>query len=243
MDYEIAAPEPASLIEALRSIGYNLPTAIADIIDNSIAAGAKSADVHLHWNGKDSYISIVDNGCGMSSTELHEAMRPGSRNPLISRSEKDLGRFGLGLKTASFSQCRKLCVLTRRSGSELAVRSWDLDYVAAEREWRLLTTPTAAAVPFLHTIKKQAKGTAIVWSTLDRILADDSVSGATAHARFNDAIDQVRDHLALTFHRFIEDGSFSMKLNGRVVKPWNPFMENHPATYRSPDEKIPFGDS
>jgi hypothetical protein len=243
MDYEIAAPEPSSLIEALRSIGYNLPTAVADIIDNSIAAGARSANVDIHWNGNDSFISIVDDGCGMSAEELYDAMRPGCRNPLAPRSKEDLGRFGLGLKTASFSQCRKLCVLTRPSGGALSVRSWDLDYVAEKKEWRLLTSPTAAAVPYVRTVEKQAHGTAIVWSALDRIHAADTADPATAHSRFNDAIDHVRDHLALTFHRFIEDGSLSLKLNGNPVKAWNPFMDYHPATYRSPDETIPFRDS
>src|ERR1043166_6394813 len=104
--YKIANPCPAALIESLRSIGYNLPTAIADIIDNSITAHANNIDATLHWAGSDSWIRIDDDGDGMSEPELFEAMRPGSQNPLETRSSDDLGRFGLGLKTASFSQAR-----------------------------------------------------------------------------------------------------------------------------------------
>jgi hypothetical protein len=143
-DYEIASPKPAALIESLRSIGYNLPTAIADIVDNSITAGARRVNVNCYWAGANSWIAICDNGDGMSEGKLQEAMRPGSESPLERRSEKDLGRFGLGLKTASFSQARRLTVFSR-AGSCLSVREWDLDYVEKWNEWRLLTRGSAEA--------------------------------------------------------------------------------------------------
>src|SRR5438045_1243372 len=95
--YELATPKPAALIESLRAIGYNLPTAIADIIDNSISADAKNVEVTFHWDGANSWIRILDDGRGMTEAELFEAMRPGSQNPLQKRSAHDLGRFGLGL--------------------------------------------------------------------------------------------------------------------------------------------------
>ena len=111
--YEIANPKPAALIESLRAVGYNLPTAIADIIDNSLTADARNVELHFHWAGADSRICIIDDGRGMSELELHEAMRPGSRSPIEERGPEDLGRFGLGLKTASFSQCRSLTVISK----------------------------------------------------------------------------------------------------------------------------------
>lgn len=112
-EYDIVPPEPAALIESLRSVGYTLPAAVADIIDNSIAAGAKNIYITFHWAGKDSYIFILDDGRGMDEEKLKNAMRPGSRNPLEERAPKDLGRFGLGLKTASLSQCRNLCAISK----------------------------------------------------------------------------------------------------------------------------------
>jgi hypothetical protein len=137
-EYDIVPPEPAALIESLRSVGYTLPAAVADIIDNSIAAGAKNIHITFHWAGKDSYVFILDDGCGMSKDELKNAMRPGSRNPLEEREPKDLGRFGLGLKTASLSQCRNLCVASKPAKGSLNARTWDLDALANSPDWRLL---------------------------------------------------------------------------------------------------------
>src|SRR5262245_44102648 len=125
-EYEISAPKPCSLVESLRSVGYAVPTAIADILDNSIAAHAKNVWIDFHWAGPDSRISILDDGHGMSEAVLADSMRPGSANPLDSRRPDDLGRFGLGLKTASFSQCRRLSVWSKSAASGLAGRCWDL---------------------------------------------------------------------------------------------------------------------
>src|SRR5579872_6905872 len=104
IQYDVATPRPDSLIESLRAVGYDLPTAIADLIDNSISAQAKHVWVDFHWDGENSRIAISDDGFGMDADTLVAALRIGSRNPLEMRAPTDLGRFGLGLKTASFSQ-------------------------------------------------------------------------------------------------------------------------------------------
>ena len=109
---ELAEPQAASLIQSLRAFGYDLPTAIADLVDNSISAGAKNVWLTFHWRGVQSYFAIADDGRGMAEAALINAMRPGSRNPQEIRDTTDLGRFGLGMKTASFSQCRRLTVST-----------------------------------------------------------------------------------------------------------------------------------
>jgi len=105
-------PDPASLIESMRDIGYSMETAVADLIDNSITAEASNVDIRFSWNDGEPWLAIIDDGCGMDSDELTNAMRLGSKNPLEERDKKDLGRYGLGLKTASFSQCRKLAVIS-----------------------------------------------------------------------------------------------------------------------------------
>lgn len=102
------SPRPSALLESLRSIGYTLETALADIIDNSITANSSSISVRFAWNNGDPWIAIIDDGDGMSNDELINAMRFGSRNPVEKRAKNDLGRFGLGMKTASISQCRHL---------------------------------------------------------------------------------------------------------------------------------------
>lgn len=242
MKYEIADPRPSSLIESLRSVGYNLPTALADIVDNSVAAEARNVWVHFHWAGTESHISVTDDGHGMSEDELHEAMRPGSRSPLEQRDPSDLGRFGLGLKTASFSQCRRLTVASRRKDRQCAARTWDLDYVVQHNEWRLLKNLDSAA-HHADRLDQLQSGTVVFWAHLDRLTQGENTGDAAAHNRFNDSIDSVRHHLALTFHRYIEDGSIKIHLNGHPVLAWNPFLEGLTATYRTPEEVIPYRES
>lgn len=243
IDYELADPRPGSLVESLRSVGYNLPTALADIIDNSVAAKAKNVWLFFHWAGAESHITIMDDGRGMSEDELREAMRPGSRSPLEYRDPADLGRFGLGLKTASFSQCRKLTVLSKAEGTNISTRIWDLDYVSDNNEWRLLRTVTGSARAQIDRLASMKTGTIVHWSQLDRITSGENTGDAAAHTRFNTAIDHVRKHLAMTFHRYLEDGSLKLDINGHAVQPWNPFLEAHMATYRTPQETIRFGSS
>jgi len=242
MNYEIAEPKPSSLIESLRSVGYNLSAAIADIVDNSITADARNIWICFHWAGNNSHISITDDGHGMSEDELHEAMRPGSQSPIDKRDPSDLGRFGLGLKTASFSQCRKLTVLSKRQKKSLTTRTWNLDYVIQHNEWRLLKAADGAT-EYIEKLDKMDSGTIVFWGDLDRLTQGENTGDAVAHSRFNDSIDHVRQHLALTFHRYLEDGLIKIHLNSQPIQPWNPFLERCTATYITPEEVIPFGES
>lgn len=241
--YDIVTPDPACLVESLRSVGYSLPTAVADIVDNSIAAGAKNVFVTFRWAGKRSHVEILDDGCGMSEDELRDAMRAGSRNPLEERGVRDLGRFGLGLKTASLSQCRVLCVASKRAKrGGVCTRTWDINQLA--KEWRLLHSAPEAADQAIKQLEQMPKGTAVVWSDLDRLVGNERVNDAAAHTRFNDAIDHVREHLALTYHRFIEERALAICVNGCPVVPWNPFMANGASgSSATPVEIIPFGRS
>ena len=154
-----AIPEADSMIETFRAIGYTLETAVADIIDNSITAGAKNVWITRIWDGDNSSICIKDDGHGMNSDECIQAMRPGSKNPLEERDAVDLGRFGLGLKTASFSQCRKLTLLSKRKGGKPVAWTWDLDYVGKVKKWEVLQW-----IPneYLHIIDDLKSGTAVI---------------------------------------------------------------------------------
>lgn len=224
------------MVEALRGLGYTTATALADLVDNSISAGASQVEIAFNWSEADSWISIADDGGGMSDAELFSAMRLGDRNPLNTRGASDLGRFGLGLKTASFSQARRLTVLSTKDGQPSCLR-WDLDVLASDPsgEWHLLEGPESSSKARLVQNIGHTSGTLVLWERLDRIVT----AGFTA-GHFLDLIDDVERHLAMTFHRYL-DGSgvgIDLRLNGKAVAPWDPFLSSNPATWRSPESSV-----
>jgi hypothetical protein len=240
--FELVPPAAHALIEALRGVGYSVATAIADLIDNSISAGAKNLWFNFLYQGKDSSISLLDDGRGMTPAELVQAMTLGARNPIEFRASDDLGRFGLGLKTASFSQCRRLTVASCRTGAT-AVKVWDLDHVAKTNAWQLLTRPSSASGPSLATLEAMPSGTLVLWENLDRII-DGAGNAKQSHDQFLGMIDQVEEHLAMVFHRYLEGASPDLRIfiNGTgqhtQVKAWNPFMTDLVATEATPQERI-----
>lgn len=225
-----APPRASAMIEALRGLGYNTATALADIIDNSIAAGADLVQLQFDWHEDASRIHLLDNGRGMSSAELDKAMRLGERSPLEVREASDLGRFGLGLKTASFSQCRRLTVATINQNGLECLR-WDLDVLAASADdgWHLLEGAHAGSERFLQPLVDAGKGTMVLWEVLDRI-----VTKGYAVQDFIDLTYQVEQHLGMVFHRFLADKRLRILLNGRAVRAWDPFLTGHPAKPWSP---------
>ncbi|MFC1597374.1 ATP-binding protein [Planctomycetota bacterium] len=233
------------MIESLRAFGYTLPAAIADLIDNSISARARRVWLNFVWDGSNSYLSIADDGCGMTQNQLIDAMRPGSQNPLDERDASDLGRFGLGLKTASFSQCRRLTVQSQREGGRKSTRCWDLDYVRDTGQWRLLSHINPDTSERIAGSNSHAKGTVVLWESLDRLVADADTDDGNAQQRFLDLIDEVETHLSMVFHRFMS-GSRPLRIyiNGtekhNVVRPWNPFLEDHSATQCLQSERLRF---
>lgn len=239
--YDIAEPYASAMVESLRAFGYNLQTAIADLIDNSITAKAQNVWVNFYWDGPDSYISILDDGDGMTEAELVMAMRPGSQSPLEKRNTNDLGRFGLGLKTASFSQCRQLTVASHVVGSLTAIRRWDLDYIQQVNEWRLLREPAHESTQRLQVLETMPSGTLIVWEHLDRVVASATTNDQKAHNDFLEAIEVVEHHLAMTFHRFLEKRNpLKIWINQQPITPWNPFLLDAQATQFLPLEILKF---
>jgi hypothetical protein len=231
-----ATPHAAALIEGLRDIGYSLETAISDIIDNSITAGAHQIKIVTETYSDEPYIAIIDDGMGMTEGELVAAMRPGSRNPLATRDEPDLGRFGLGLKSASFSQCRRLTVVSRRSGQTSAA-IWDLDDVAERNEWAVQLLDHFDLIPGIEKLGQQ--GTLVLWQKLDRLTGGFSQNAAKRAEVINQRIAETERHLRLVFHRFMADAkTLSILLNGRQLRPLDPFARKNPATISDPEEKL-----
>lgn len=239
IETEELPPKASAMIEAMRDIGYSLESAVADIIDNSITARASTIDVRFGWRNEHPWIAIVDDGFGMSPEVLREAMRPGTRNPLETRSTDDLGRFGLGLKTASFSQCRRLTVLTRQAGVESIAR-WDLDHVALTDRWTLLrpSEDEAQALPCVDMLGPS--GTLVLWESIDRIEFDGR--DERGHQQLNEHMALVTEHIARVFHRFI-DGERSLakvmiRVNLAEVRAFDPFNVRNPATQVLQEERV-----
>jgi len=231
-----ATPHAASLIEGLRDIGYSLETAISDIIDNSITASARRIQIITETYSDEPHIAIIDDGEGMTEDELVAAMRPGSQNPLAARDEPDLGRFGLGLKSASFSQCRRLTVVSRKAGQTSAA-IWDLDDVAERNEWAVQLPDEASRIPAVDHLG--TSGTLVLWQKLDRLTGGYSHDAVKRAEVINQRIAETERHLRLVFHRFMEEAKpLRILLNGRMLRPLDPFARKSPATIADPEERL-----
>jgi hypothetical protein len=240
MSKSVALPPRASaLVEAMRDIGYSFESAVADIVDNSIAASCTSVDIRFGWSSGDPWIAIIDDGRGMRAEELQDAMRPGSQSPLIERHKSDLGRFGLGLKTASFSQCRRLTVVSRANGAQNGMR-WDLDVVARDDDWTLQILDSSEVAALAPAQLSTSRGTMVLWQKIDRL----ELAGEETHARLamNDIMAALRSHLARVYHRFLsgEPGhsKTAISINGLSVEPFDPFGYTFKGTQHLPEETV-----
>lgn len=239
-DFDLADPDPAALVESLRAFGYTPESAVADLVDNSVTAKAKLVWIDFDWHGETSRIAVGDNGTGMSETALVQAMRPGSTSPRDKRSPDDLGRFGLGLKTASFSQCRHLTVITKTKRGGVHTRRWELDEVVASHEWRLMRGHPEDCADLVQRLVQQAQGTVVIWQQLDRIVGTADLDDEAAHRRFLELARSIRAHLAMTYHRFLSKrAGMSVMVNDHEVPPWDPLLSRNGSRQVLAVEKLP----
>ena len=225
------------MVESLRAHGYTLNTAVADIVDNSIAAHARTVRIEARWpEGETPFVSIADDGDGMSDEELVAAMRLGSRHPSEERAEDDLGRFGLGLKTASFSQARRLTVSSRSDGHAVTTYRWDLDHLARPEVngWQLLRGADDRSAARLAGMT-DASGTVVLLEVLDRVVDEpaEGVEGTEQQKQFREKVIRLRQHLAMVFHRYLSRPAstrVAILVNGQPVEAWDPFVTANPAT-------------
>ena len=227
------------LMESTRAMGYSLESAVADIIDNSIAADATMIDIQFSPYDVVPYVSILDNGYGMTKDEINDAMRYGSQSSLDVRDASDLGRFGLGLKTASLSQCRCLTVISKQ-GRCVEGRRWDLDEIYKRGTWALLklSRDDINSIPqYVNQLKPLKNGTIVIWEKLDRMLK----GSVSAEKLMNTQMDYVRNHLALVFHRYLagEKGinKLDIRINNLPVEPKDPFLIGRSTVFQA-DEKF-----
>lgn len=224
------------LMESTRAIGYSIEAAVADIIDNSIAAKATEIIIRYNYEPKP-YVIISDNGVGMDNDSITEAMRYGTSSPSEKRSDDDLGRYGLGMKTASLSQCRKLTVMSK-TNDNIVGRRWDLDHIIETGLWSLqqLSQEEIAEQIGSNLLDDVSSGTAVVWENLDKIKSGSVTIAQALEEKMND----VKNHLELVFHRYLSGDSTKkiiISMNGVKLSPFDPFFSSK-STIAMDDEKI-----
>ncbi|MBG9653460.1 ATP-binding protein [Cytobacillus firmus] len=227
METVLTRPSAAPVIQALRSIGYNASTAIADLVDNSLDARAVKIHINFAYGESDGMITIFDNGSGMDEEMLQTAMNIGSKDPRAKRGANELGRFGMGLKTASFSLGKRLSVLSKKDGV-YNERCWDLDHVSECNEWQLYTKIPADVRTKMGEIESES-GTIVCIDKLDRFMGYGG-KRKLKETSFYNKVARINRHLEFVFHSILEKSEVEMFINGKEIEPWDPFMSYHPNT-------------
>ena len=236
-------PTADILMISMRAMGYSFESAVADIIDNSISASATNVFLKFPIDPMDCYIAICDDGYGMSKEELFDAMKYGSEQKRGQRAADDLGRFGLGLKAASLSQCRRLTVASKKDGI-ISAYIWDLDVILEKKDWYIIECSEydISGIRQISWLDNIDSGTVVVWENFDLI----EKSSGNVYSELNKYQDSTADYLSLIFHRFLnKSGSnkLSIKVNNYELKGFDPFLENHPKTNVRKRVEIPVEDS
>ena len=241
-DFELL-PDPERIVNGLRDTGYNFNTAIADIVDNSIAANATKVNIDVDMDpNMNIRVYIADNGCGMDLDGLKNAMKYGSKE----RTEKNsLGKFGLGLKTASTAFCKRFSLLSR-TADEMKLRKvqWDLDYIAAKGSWMLqFPTIDEDEEEMLNMVAGEGPGTLLVWDNLDRLMKDYKTL-KNAQKGLVKILNDLKFHLSMVFQRYLDENDSRAKnveivVNTAILKPWDPFCTKEEMTETLQIEDVP----
>lgn len=237
-------PNAANLTASFRKDGYAFEVAVADILDNSVSAGAKKIAITA-LQKPNLIFAVLDDGCGMDAQELQAAMRLGSKDPNAARERSDLGRFGLGLKTASFSQCEWLTMLSKKAGKLSAYR-WDLEHLGKCGRWEMFDLSGEAAAEYgdfelFQKLQERQNGTLLIWQKIDKVKPEE----------FSEVLARTKNHLRLVFHQFLEGRDLqdeavrkvSIEVNGDCLEPLNPFNTANTATQKRPKRVCSVGEA
>jgi hypothetical protein len=243
--YQVLRPDPAGTIESLAALGYSPEAAIADLLDNSIAAAARNVHITCHWAGSDgSWVALRDDGTGMSEPDLLRGLTVGGGGA-DARADTDLGRFGMGLKTASFSQARTLVVASRPGNGDWNIGTWDTEHVKAVGDWELLvgSPPEAADVLGRLQSEQSGAGTIVLWRGLRHLVsAGADPSDQFAQREFYAGVNRVQEHLGMVFHRYLSGRNrITVTLDGRAVPGWDPFLGRRKFVEELPADPSPSG--
>lgn len=223
----LAAPEPKNHIKTLMRIGYDFNSAIADILDNSISAESTKVHISVISHDEDVMLFIQDNGFGMTSEELIENMKVSCKDPDESRNQFDLGRFGSGMKTASFSHARKLTVITKKANSKVSGACWDVDEIEKTNSWCLEILKPKGIENMLSKLQITSfnKGTIVIWENIPVFYSDDHIE---VHDLINSKLYALKKYLALHFHKFMSGKEkIQFYVQNALINPNDPFLSNH----------------
>ncbi len=238
-------PKASTLMGSLRSMGYSFESAVADVVDNSISAHARNIRILFPSNPMDELaLGILDDGDGMTDDVLFEAMRYGCLSAEEERSEEDLGRFGMGMKSASLSQCRRLTVISYE-GKNLNGYTWDYNHIVETQDWMIqeLEAREIDELPYISRLKNQGVGTLVIWQDFD-VLSNSS--GGQVYSSLVDLRSSLEKSLALIYHRYLSGGASSrlhIYINELDIKPLDPFLEQHPKTTSKKEIELDVKDS
>lgn len=236
-------PTADILMNSMRAMGYSFEAAIADIVDNSISAHAKCVAIRFPISPSDCYVAICDNGDGMSANELFDAMKYGSKLKSGHRADDDLGRFGLGMKAASLSQCRRLTVASKKDGI-ISAYIWDLDVIEKEKDWYVIecTAEQIDQIKHIDYLDVVASGTVVVWENFDLF----GHSSGNIYSELCQYQNDTAEYLSLIFHRYLNGDCgvpLVIKVNHCELNGLDPFLENHKKTNARRKVEIPILDS
>lgn len=233
---EVADPNPEYLIKSIAEQGYSLESSLADLMDNSISANANKIEVLIRMEKEPFILFIADNGIGMDEEELKSSMQFPSNSPEEERNVFDLGRFGLGMKTASFSQTRCFTVLSRKKGTKnYCGRTWDVNFLKKVGKWRLLINTQDEISELIQHYRSLSEGhlnsfgnfdanTIVVWKGLYKF--ENYLEDVNRQSALKKQITEVTsDYLSLVFHRYMERKAnpLQIRINNNLISPFNPF--------------------
>lgn len=243
----LSIPGAKRTINALRDLGYDLNSAVADILDNSISRGkAKNVVIEFYKNAEGKFkLIIADDGVGMNSRVLEEAMRIGSSNDDYSNG--DLSKYGMGMKTASMSQASLITVLSKMEGAHHTAFTWDLNHVSKTDKWEIFRHNAEAinemknelvvnSANDLDIFFSKKSWSIVMWEDLNDFQKNYNSysSKVTSQNYFNRVLDNLIIYLRLVFHRFLtgENGARKMNItvNSFKLKPLDPFCRNQEHT-------------
>lgn len=234
--FEVADPNPEYLIKSISEQGYSLESSLADLMDNSVSANADKIEVLIKMEQEPFTLFIADNGVGMDEETLKASMQFPSNSPEEKRNSFDLGRFGLGMKTASFSQTRCFTVLSRKKGtSKYYGRTWDVEYLKTIGKWRLLVNTQHEISGLIQQYNFLSQGhlnrfeefdanTIVIWKGLYKF--ESYLEENNRQTALKKQITEVTsDYLSLVFHRYMERNlnPLQIRINNNLIKPFNPF--------------------
>ncbi|GCD99651.1 ATP-binding protein [Embleya hyalina] len=228
----------------MRNLGYTVQQSVADLVDNSVSAGATEVAVTFKFDGSASWISVADNGHGMDARQLTEALRYGSNGTY---GNDDLGRFGFGLKTASTSHCREVTVATKAKRHVRVIgRRLDLDHIETTDKWQIFELAEGDLPEAVLAQLRSRTGTVVLWRRLDRVLRYEDPFGGWARNNLAKVAEEVDAHLGMVFHKFIageipKRAPLRITINGSVVDAWDPFCRDEAETYPFPEEHLTVG--